>query len=76
MCLSLSAGGSALQDSAFGYFITACVVILLAIMSYLALPRMVRHHIQTEHCCTELDSFECFVFYHEVFSNVFPFCFH
>lgn len=34
-------GGSALQDSAFGYFITACVVILLAIMSYMALPRMV-----------------------------------
>uniref|UniRef100_A0A8D3BV64 Equilibrative nucleoside transporter 1-like n=1 Tax=Scophthalmus maximus TaxID=52904 RepID=A0A8D3BV64_SCOMX len=36
------ATGSALQDSAFGYFITACVVILLAIMSYLALPRMKR----------------------------------
>ncbi|XP_053291801.1 equilibrative nucleoside transporter 1 isoform X1 [Pleuronectes platessa] len=34
------ASGSALQDSAFGYFITACVVIFLAIMSYLALPRM------------------------------------
>uniref|UniRef100_A0A671YIJ6 Solute carrier family 29 member 1a n=1 Tax=Sparus aurata TaxID=8175 RepID=A0A671YIJ6_SPAAU len=34
------ASGSALQDSSFGYFITACVVILLAIMSYLALPRM------------------------------------
>ncbi|XP_042358201.1 equilibrative nucleoside transporter 1-like [Plectropomus leopardus] len=34
------ASGSALQDSAFGYFITACVVILLAILSYLALPRM------------------------------------
>uniref|UniRef100_A0A673CC95 Equilibrative nucleoside transporter 1-like n=1 Tax=Sphaeramia orbicularis TaxID=375764 RepID=A0A673CC95_9TELE len=34
------ASGSALQDSAFGYFITACVVILLAIMSYLVLPRM------------------------------------
>uniref|UniRef100_A0A3P8UVN9 Solute carrier family 29 member 1a n=1 Tax=Cynoglossus semilaevis TaxID=244447 RepID=A0A3P8UVN9_CYNSE len=32
--------GSELQDSAFGYFITACVVILLAIMSYLVLPRM------------------------------------
>lgn len=43
--LSLSVGGSALQDSAFGYFITACVVILLAIMSYLALPRMVRPHV-------------------------------
>ncbi|KAM9365685.1 equilibrative nucleoside transporter 1-like isoform 1-T4 [Pholidichthys leucotaenia] len=34
------ATGSSLQDSAFGYFITACVVILLAIMSYLILPRM------------------------------------
>uniref|UniRef100_A0A669CJD8 Solute carrier family 29 member 1a n=1 Tax=Oreochromis niloticus TaxID=8128 RepID=A0A669CJD8_ORENI len=34
------ASGSELQDSAFGYFITACVVILLAIMSYLALPKM------------------------------------
>uniref|UniRef100_A0A8C9YNP1 Solute carrier family 29 member 1a n=1 Tax=Sander lucioperca TaxID=283035 RepID=A0A8C9YNP1_SANLU len=34
------ASGSALQDSAFGYFITACVVILLAIMSYFVLPRM------------------------------------
>ncbi|XP_068183802.1 equilibrative nucleoside transporter 1-like [Antennarius striatus] len=34
------ASGSALQDSAFGYFITACVVILLAIVSYLALPRL------------------------------------
>uniref|UniRef100_A0A665WL99 Equilibrative nucleoside transporter 1-like n=1 Tax=Echeneis naucrates TaxID=173247 RepID=A0A665WL99_ECHNA len=35
------ATGSALQDSAFGYFITACVVVLLAILSYLVLPRMV-----------------------------------
>ncbi|XP_022619307.1 equilibrative nucleoside transporter 1-like [Seriola dumerili] len=34
------ASGSALQDSAFGYFITACVAILLAIMSYIALPKM------------------------------------
>ncbi|XP_051945859.1 equilibrative nucleoside transporter 1a isoform X2 [Xyrauchen texanus] len=34
------ATGSALQDSAFGYFITACVVILIAIVSYLVLPRM------------------------------------
>uniref|UniRef100_A0A673J175 Equilibrative nucleoside transporter 1-like n=1 Tax=Sinocyclocheilus rhinocerous TaxID=307959 RepID=A0A673J175_9TELE len=34
------ASGSALQDSAFGYFITACVVILLAIVSYFALPKM------------------------------------
>ncbi|KAJ8387285.1 hypothetical protein AAFF_G00157810 [Aldrovandia affinis] len=34
------ATGSALTDSAFGYFITACVVILLAIASYLALPRL------------------------------------
>uniref|UniRef100_A0A671YPH7 Solute carrier family 29 member 1a n=1 Tax=Sparus aurata TaxID=8175 RepID=A0A671YPH7_SPAAU len=42
------ASGSALQDSSFGYFITACVVILLAIMSYLALPRMVRLHVTVE----------------------------
>uniref|UniRef100_A0A8C7GZ04 Solute carrier family 29 member 1a n=1 Tax=Oncorhynchus kisutch TaxID=8019 RepID=A0A8C7GZ04_ONCKI len=28
------ASGSALQDSAFGYFITACVVVFLAILSY------------------------------------------
>ncbi|XP_028278522.1 equilibrative nucleoside transporter 1-like [Parambassis ranga] len=34
------ASGSELQDSAFGYFITACVVILLAIMSYLTLPKL------------------------------------
>uniref|UniRef100_A0A673XR53 Solute carrier family 29 member 1a n=1 Tax=Salmo trutta TaxID=8032 RepID=A0A673XR53_SALTR len=34
------ASGSALQDSAFGYFITACVVVFLAILSYFALPRM------------------------------------
>lgn len=34
--------GSEMQDSAFGYFITACVVIVLAIASYIALPRMVR----------------------------------
>ncbi|TRY97603.1 hypothetical protein DNTS_004740 [Danionella cerebrum] len=32
--------GSEMEDSAFGYFITACVVILLAVFSYLALPRM------------------------------------
>lgn len=36
-------GGSALQDSAFGYFITACVVIVLAILSYVVLPKMVWH---------------------------------
>ncbi|KAM3606195.1 uncharacterized protein V6R79_012308 [Siganus canaliculatus] len=34
------ASGSALTDSAFGYFITACAVILLAIMAYVALPKM------------------------------------
>ncbi|XP_077437857.1 equilibrative nucleoside transporter 1-like isoform X2 [Vanacampus margaritifer] len=34
------ASGSALRDSAFGYFITACFVILIAIIAYLALPRM------------------------------------
>ncbi|CAI9588423.1 unnamed protein product [Staurois parvus] len=34
------ASGSKLEDSAFGYFITACVVILLALLSYLALPKL------------------------------------
>uniref|UniRef100_A0A8D0CCF8 Solute carrier family 29 member 1a n=1 Tax=Scleropages formosus TaxID=113540 RepID=A0A8D0CCF8_SCLFO len=38
ICALLS--GSELQDSAFGYFITACMVILLAIVSYIALPKM------------------------------------
>ncbi|XP_048452569.1 equilibrative nucleoside transporter 1-like [Rhincodon typus] len=32
------ASGSSQTDSAFGYFNTACVVILLAILAYLALP--------------------------------------
>ncbi|XP_061694003.1 equilibrative nucleoside transporter 1-like isoform X2 [Syngnathoides biaculeatus] len=31
---------SALRESAFGYFITACFVILIAIISYLTLPKM------------------------------------
>lgn len=34
------ASGSALTDSAFGYFITACAVIGLAIVSYIALPKL------------------------------------
>ncbi|KAI4875830.1 hypothetical protein NFI96_004183 [Prochilodus magdalenae] len=34
------ASGSALTDSAFGYFITACAVIGLAITSYVALPKL------------------------------------
>ncbi|XP_049592833.1 equilibrative nucleoside transporter 1 [Syngnathus scovelli] len=34
------ASGSALRDSAFGYFITACFVILIAIVAYLTLPKM------------------------------------
>ncbi|XP_067420842.1 equilibrative nucleoside transporter 1 isoform X2 [Emydura macquarii macquarii] len=34
------ASGSLLEDSAFGYFITACVAILLAIGSYIVLPRL------------------------------------
>ncbi|KAJ8366117.1 hypothetical protein SKAU_G00149480 [Synaphobranchus kaupii] len=34
------ASGAALQDSAFGYFITACVAIFLAILAYVLLPRM------------------------------------
>uniref|UniRef100_A0A673VUG5 Solute carrier family 29 member 1 (Augustine blood group) n=1 Tax=Salmo trutta TaxID=8032 RepID=A0A673VUG5_SALTR len=35
------ASGSALNDVAFGYFLTACVVIILAIMSYAVLPKLV-----------------------------------
>uniref|UniRef100_A0A8B9KJ00 Solute carrier family 29 member 1b n=1 Tax=Astyanax mexicanus TaxID=7994 RepID=A0A8B9KJ00_ASTMX len=34
------ASGSALTDSAFGYFITACAVIGLAIVAYIALPKL------------------------------------
>ncbi|XP_060225650.1 equilibrative nucleoside transporter 1 isoform X1 [Meriones unguiculatus] len=34
------ASGSKLSESAFGYFITACAVVVLAILCYLALPRM------------------------------------
>ncbi|KAG8512093.1 Equilibrative nucleoside transporter 1 [Galemys pyrenaicus] len=34
------ASGSGLSDSAFGYFITACVVIIVTIICYLALPRL------------------------------------
>lgn len=34
-------GGSELSESAFGYFITACGVIILTIICYLALPRLV-----------------------------------
>uniref|UniRef100_A0A3Q2YIG1 Solute carrier family 29 member 1a n=1 Tax=Hippocampus comes TaxID=109280 RepID=A0A3Q2YIG1_HIPCM len=43
------ASGSALRDSAFGYFITACFVILVAIISYLVLPRMefFRHYVES-----------------------------
>ncbi|XP_069036095.1 equilibrative nucleoside transporter 1 isoform X2 [Lepisosteus oculatus] len=34
------ASGSELQDSSFGYFITACVVIIVAIVSYVTLPKL------------------------------------
>uniref|UniRef100_A0A8C9P087 Solute carrier family 29 member 1 (Augustine blood group) n=1 Tax=Spermophilus dauricus TaxID=99837 RepID=A0A8C9P087_SPEDA len=34
------ASGSELSESAFGYFITACVVVILAIICYLGLPRL------------------------------------
>lgn len=42
------ASGSKLSESAFGYFITACAVVILAIVCYLALPRMefYRHYLQ------------------------------
>ncbi|XP_063774882.1 equilibrative nucleoside transporter 1 [Pseudophryne corroboree] len=41
------ASGSSLEDSAFGYFITACVVILLALLSYLALGKLEFYHFYT-----------------------------
>ncbi|XP_044200497.1 equilibrative nucleoside transporter 1-like [Thunnus albacares] len=34
------ASGSELQDAAFGYFITACAVIFLSILSYIMLPKL------------------------------------
>uniref|UniRef100_A0A8C5ACL0 Equilibrative nucleoside transporter 1-like n=1 Tax=Gadus morhua TaxID=8049 RepID=A0A8C5ACL0_GADMO len=34
------ASGSAIDDAAFGYFITACVVIFFSVLSYIALPKM------------------------------------
>ncbi|KAL3066189.1 hypothetical protein OYC64_016189 [Pagothenia borchgrevinki] len=34
------ASGSDLQDAAFGYFITACVVIFLSVLSYILLPKL------------------------------------
>ncbi|KAL1771845.1 equilibrative nucleoside transporter 1 isoform X1 [Sigmodon hispidus] len=34
------ASGSELSESAFGYFVTACAVVVLAIVCYLALPRL------------------------------------
>lgn len=34
------ASGSAIQDAAFGYFITACVVIFLSVLSYIMLPKL------------------------------------
>uniref|UniRef100_A0A672Z6Y2 Solute carrier family 29 member 1b n=1 Tax=Sphaeramia orbicularis TaxID=375764 RepID=A0A672Z6Y2_9TELE len=37
------ASGSELQDAAFGYFITACVVIFVSILSYIMLPKLVTH---------------------------------
>ncbi|KAJ8361362.1 hypothetical protein SKAU_G00178870 [Synaphobranchus kaupii] len=46
------ASGSPRKDSAFGYFTTACVVILLAIASYLALPKLRRLHGRTDGVCS------------------------
>uniref|UniRef100_A0A7N6FBB9 Solute carrier family 29 member 1b n=1 Tax=Anabas testudineus TaxID=64144 RepID=A0A7N6FBB9_ANATE len=37
------ASGSELHDAAFGYFITACFVIFLSIISYIVLPKLVTH---------------------------------
>uniref|UniRef100_A0A7N8Y7C1 Equilibrative nucleoside transporter 1-like n=1 Tax=Mastacembelus armatus TaxID=205130 RepID=A0A7N8Y7C1_9TELE len=38
------ASGSELDDAALGYFITACVVIFLSILSYTILPKLVNMH--------------------------------
>uniref|UniRef100_A0A4W4E4Q9 Solute carrier family 29 member 1a n=1 Tax=Electrophorus electricus TaxID=8005 RepID=A0A4W4E4Q9_ELEEL len=42
--------GSSVMDSAFGYFITACAVIGLAILSYVFLPRLefYKHYLKEE----------------------------
>uniref|UniRef100_A0A672I7K6 Equilibrative nucleoside transporter 1-like n=1 Tax=Salarias fasciatus TaxID=181472 RepID=A0A672I7K6_SALFA len=37
------ASGSEINDAAFGYFITACGVIFLSILSYVLLPKLVTH---------------------------------
>eukprot|EP00062_Callorhinchus_milii_P013070 gi/632960783/ref/XP_007896396.1/ PREDICTED: equilibrative nucleoside transporter 1 [Callorhinchus milii] len=44
------ASGSEQTNSAFGYFITACGVILIAILAYLGLPRLeyAQHHFRKE----------------------------
>ncbi|MEQ2207536.1 hypothetical protein XENOCAPTIV_014137 [Xenoophorus captivus] len=34
------ASGSELEDAAFGYFIVACVVVFLSILSYILLPKL------------------------------------
>ncbi|KAM9857043.1 equilibrative nucleoside transporter 1-like [Aulostomus maculatus] len=34
------ASGSEIQDAAFGYFITACIVIFLSILAYIMLPKL------------------------------------
>ncbi|XP_030044702.1 equilibrative nucleoside transporter 1-like, partial [Microcaecilia unicolor] len=41
------------EESAFGYFITACVVILLAIVAYIALPKLefFCYHVTKEKTC-------------------------
>ncbi|XP_047221589.1 equilibrative nucleoside transporter 1-like isoform X3 [Girardinichthys multiradiatus] len=35
------ASGSELEDAAFGYFIVACVVVFLSILSYILLPKLI-----------------------------------
>lgn len=48
--------GSALEDSAFGYFIVACAVIILAIVSYIILPRMDFYRHYSEAHSAEVDT--------------------
>ncbi|KAM6186147.1 equilibrative nucleoside transporter 1 isoform 2-T2 [Rhynchocyon petersi] len=43
------ASGSELSESAFGYFITACGVIVLTIICYLALPRLAFYRYYHQH---------------------------
>uniref|UniRef100_A0A672FIR8 Solute carrier family 29 member 1b n=1 Tax=Salarias fasciatus TaxID=181472 RepID=A0A672FIR8_SALFA len=62
----LAGRGSEINDAAFGYFITACGVIFLSILSYVLLPKLVTHthkptqtYTQTTHKKKPDDVFVC-----------------